>query len=246
MSNPPSISAVITAYNEERTLADAVHDTEAALKKYNEDYEIIVVNDASLDRTGAILEELACHNKHIVAIHNAVNKNIGYNLRVAVHQATKQYIFALIGADNYPTPEVFQRLLNAVGITDMVIGYQINYGNRTWFRRLLSHQFSNAMNWLFWQKIHYYNGPIIVATKEWQTVPMTTNGFAYMAEVVVTLLKRGLTYIEVPVSLTPERKGMNWWALRRNIGPVIKTIASLFWRLNIKKELHKKSGSKNF
>lgn len=234
--NHPSISAIITAYNEERTVAAAIDSTEKALRSYTKDYEIIVVNDCSHDHTGIIINKKAKTNHRIIPIHNSKNSNIGYNLRIGVHQANKEYIFALLAADNYPDIIYYQNLLSAIGTNDIVIGYQVNYGNRVWLRRFLSRGFTLIMNILFGLRIRYYNGPIIVKKEIWQTIPMTTNGFAYMAEVVATLLKRGLTYTEIPIVLTPELKGVNFWALRRNIFNVSKTIVSLFWRLNLKRQ----------
>ena len=102
----------------------------------------------------------------------------------------------------------------------------------------MSWAFTKIMNVLFGFNVRYYNGPLIVRTKVWQTVPMTTNSFAHIAEVTVTLLKRKLSYTEIPFALSPERKGVNLKMLRRNTVSVLKTLASLFWRLNVKNDLY--------
>lgn len=237
MSNP-SITAVITAYNEEKTIAGAIAATDEALKKHTDDYEVIVVNDCSKDKTGAIADNLAKNNKHLRVIHNERNMNIGYNLRVAVAAASKDHVLAFISADNYPSQEYFEKLLTAVDKKDIVIAYLVGYGDRPKLRRFVSWFFVKIMNILFWQKIRYYNGPLIVPAQMWRTVPMTTNGFAYMAEVTATLLKRGVSYTEVPFMLTPELKGVNFWALRRNIWSVTRTLFSLFWRLNVRRQYY--------
>lgn len=233
-----SVTAVITAFNEEATVASAIAATDAALARFTDDYEILVVNDGSRDRTGAIADECARADARVRVLHNPENRNLGYNLRRAVAEARKEYTFAFVSADNYPSPEHFHNLLSAIGRRDIVIGYLIGYGNRTWFRRLLSIVFTAIMNLLFGNRIRYYNGPLIVRTAVWRTVPMTVGGFAYMAEVTATLLKRGVSYTEVPFTLTPERKGANFRMLRRNTGSVLLAIVSMFWRLNIKKQYY--------
>lgn len=232
MSNP-SISAVITAFNEEKTIVAALRDTESALKNYTHEYEIIVINDGSTDTTKELVDGIASKNPLVRPIHNAKNMNLGYNLRTGIASARKEYTLAFVAADSYPLPASFQNFLNAIGKKDFVISYLPYYGNRTPFRKFLSWLFVSIMNLLFWQRIRYYNGPLIVKTKVWQTVPMTATGFAYMAEVTATLLKRGLSYREVAVELTPEIKGVNLRVLRRNILNVAATLASLFWRLNV-------------
>lgn len=234
----PSVTAVITAFNEEETIAAAIAATADALRNYTSDYEILVVNDGSRDHTGAIADQAARENPRVRVLHNPTNMNLGYNLRRAVGEARKEYTFAFVSADNYPNPEHFRNLLGAIGKRDIVIGYLIGYGNRTWLRRFLSIAYTKSMNLLFWNSIRYYNGPLIVKTDVWRTVPMTVGGFAYMSEVTATLLKRGCTYTEVPFALTPERKGVNLKMLKRNTGSVLRALISMFWRLNIRRRYY--------
>lgn len=236
--NKHSITVLITAYNEARTIAEAIAKTDEALKKYVYDYEIIVFNDGSRDDTGKIIDRTAKENSRVKPVHNEVNMNIGYNMRTGVAMASKEYCMAFVNADTYPLEESFQKLFSAFGQDRLVLGYSVGYGERAWLRRFISWLFVKVMNFLFGFNIRYYNGPVIVRTDLWRTVPMTTNSFAYMAEVTATLLKRGTKYREVPMLYTAELKGLNMRALRRNILTVIKIVASLFWRLNIRRKLY--------
>lgn len=238
MSNH-SLTVIITAYNEEKTVAEATTATENALKRYTDDYEIIMIDDGSVDATGKIMDELAKKNKRLQVVHNKRNRNIGYNMRLGVSLAKKEYCMAFVNADGPPTEITFKKLFSAIGKKELVLGYSLNYGNRHFFRRFLSWAFTKIMNFLFGFHIRYYNGPIILKTKIWRSVPMTVDNFAYMAEVTATLLKRRLTYTEVPVVFSiPEQKGLNIAMLRRNVGGVAATLAKLFWRINIKKQLY--------
>ena len=236
--NNHSLTVVVTAYNEEKTIAEAITATNSALKKYVSDYEIIVVDDCSKDTTGRIADAVARQNPRVRVFHNNPNRNIGYNMRLGVRMARKEYCMIFVNADSYLDEESFRGLFSAIGEKEFVLGY-LAYYDRHWLRKFISWAFVKIMNFLFGFHIHYYNGPAIVKTEVWRTVPMTTDSFAYMAEVVTTLLKRKLTYIEVPVTFfSPERKGVNLPMLRRNVGRVVVAIISLFWRLNIKKELY--------
>lgn len=241
MKNPRghSLTILITAYNEEKTVTEAITATVNALKKYTDDYEVIAIDDCSIDHTGKIINTLAKKNKRLRVIHNKINRNIGYNMRLGISLAKKEYCMAFVNGDGPPTQETFRKLFSTIGKKDLVLGYSLNYGNRHFFRRFLSWAFVKIMNFLFGFHIRYYNGPIILKAKVWQTVPMTIDNFAYMAEVTTTLLKRGVTYTEVPIVFSiPEQKGINIRMLRRNIWGVATTLASLFLRLNIKKQLY--------
>lgn len=240
--NRPSLTVIVTAYNEKKTIAETITATESALKKYGGGYEIIAINDCSIDDTGKIMDALAKKNNLLWVVHNKVNRNVGYNMRLGVSLAKKEYCMAFVSGDSPPTLETFKKLFSAIGKKELVLGYSLNYGNRHSFRRFLSWAFVKIMNLLFGFNIRYYNGPIILRTKTWRTVPMTIDNFAYMAEVTTTLLKRGITYLEVPVVFSiPEQKGLNLAMLRRNIWGVAATLASLFWKLNIKKQLYVKN-----
>lgn len=234
--NNYSLTVLITAFNEEKTITEAITKTDEALRKYVSDYEIIVFNDASTDKTGAFVDDVAKGNDRLRVVHNEINRNIGYNMRNGVAMAAKEYCMAFVNADTYPLEESFRQLFSVYGDKDVVLGYSINYGDRLWLRRFLSWLFVKVMNVLFRLRIRYYNGPVIIKTELWRTVPMTTDSFAYMAEVTATLLKRGIRYNEVPMSYTPELKGLNFAVLRRNIWSVIVAVARLYRRIIINKE----------
>ena len=58
----PGISVVYPMFNEEENIEHAVHFAEAVLTDMTSDYEILIVNDASTDRSPEIAEELARSN----------------------------------------------------------------------------------------------------------------------------------------------------------------------------------------
>ncbi|MBI2024662.1 MAG: glycosyltransferase family 2 protein [Candidatus Harrisonbacteria bacterium] len=238
--NKHSITVLISAFNEEQTIAEAILKTDEALRKHVIDYEIIVFDDGSRDATGKIAEDLAKNNNRLRVVRNKTNKNLGYNLRMGVSLAGKEYCMAFVNADSYPLEESFRQFFSVYGEKDFVLGYSVNYGDRPWLRRFLSWLFVKIMNFLFGFRIKYYNGPVIIKTALWRTVPMTIESFAYMAEVTATLLKRGIKYDEAQIFYMPERKGLNISVLRRNIWGVAKAIALMFWRLNIKRQLYVK------
>ena len=65
-----SISIVMTAYNEEKTVAEAIAATEKSLRENTSDYEIIVIDDASSDGTKEITDALAKNNPQLRIVHN--------------------------------------------------------------------------------------------------------------------------------------------------------------------------------
>ena len=72
----PTLSVVVPAYNEEENLSKAVENLLSAVKNKCGDYEILIFNDCSKDKTGVIADKLASKNKKIKAIHNERNRGL--------------------------------------------------------------------------------------------------------------------------------------------------------------------------
>src|SRR5215510_2306551 len=71
----PGISVVYPMFNEEENIERAVHFAEAVLTDMTSDYEILIVNDASTDRSGEIAELLARSDPRLKVFHYARNLN---------------------------------------------------------------------------------------------------------------------------------------------------------------------------
>ncbi len=78
------LSMVLPAYNEEEVLPQTYARFSAECPKFVElglDYEIILVNDGSRDRTPAILDELAERDPHIRVVH--LTRNFGHQAAIS-------------------------------------------------------------------------------------------------------------------------------------------------------------------
>lgn len=78
---------VLPAYNEEASLAKAV----ASLSNLPPEYEVVIVNDGSLDRTGEVAEELARTSfRKVFALHLPYNLGIGAAMQTGFRFAEEQ------------------------------------------------------------------------------------------------------------------------------------------------------------
>ncbi|NIO20139.1 MAG: glycosyltransferase, partial [Candidatus Aenigmarchaeota archaeon] len=55
----PSLTIVLPAFNEERIIAKTINSSKLAAERVTSDFEILVVNDGSRDRTGEIIKRLS-------------------------------------------------------------------------------------------------------------------------------------------------------------------------------------------
>ena len=88
----PSVSIVFPMYNEEAYVQRAVRAARAALVPITEDWEIVIVDDASSDRTGALADELAAAEPRIKVVHNPTNRKLGGTLRAGYAVASKELV----------------------------------------------------------------------------------------------------------------------------------------------------------
>lgn len=112
-------------YNEE---ANVERTTQAALtmcRRVAQDFEIIIVNDGSKDRTGEIADRLAAETPEVRAVHNSPNLGYGGALQRGFREATKNWVFYTDGDGQFDFEE-FDKLLPLLADYDIVSAYRIN------------------------------------------------------------------------------------------------------------------------
>src|SRR5438067_5670118 len=121
----PSVSFVIPMYNEELNIDHAINAAVEALTKYADDYEIVIVDDASVDASPRIVAERAAENPRIRMLRHEKNRKLGGALRTGFAAATKDVVLYM-DADLPFDPDVLGRALRAMHVTgaDVIAGYR--------------------------------------------------------------------------------------------------------------------------
>jgi glycosyltransferase involved in cell wall biosynthesis len=88
-----SLSLVSWAYNEEDLVDGFVKKADSLLKKTVTDYEIVIVDDGSTDKTTERLAALKKRFHRLRVLKNSRNRNVGYSCRRAIKAASKQIVF---------------------------------------------------------------------------------------------------------------------------------------------------------
>jgi glycosyltransferase involved in cell wall biosynthesis len=86
------LSVFLPAYNEEKMLAETTHKIVEVLQKVVDDYEIIIINDGSKDKTGQIADKLAFENKKIKVIHHSPNRGYGAAVKSGTYAARYPWV----------------------------------------------------------------------------------------------------------------------------------------------------------
>ncbi len=187
------VTIVIPAFREEANIEAAIDSVVGAVSSLTRDYEIIVVDDGSPDKTGEFAAFKAEANPNIRVAVNAVNQGFGYSFARGVKMATKDYITVFPG-DNDMSAQSLKELIASRGGADVVISYMKKTDKRSLLRRALSSVFVLGMNVLFFLNLKYYNGAFICRRTLLQSIPIKSTGLAALAECIVRLLKAGHGY----------------------------------------------------
>jgi glycosyltransferase involved in cell wall biosynthesis len=118
-----SISAVLPAYNEEQVIAASVAAMVKTLESFDADYEVIVVNDGSRDRTADILTRLSQENTRVRMVAHERNQGYGAAVWTGFTNATKELVFLTDGDKQFDVDEL-GLLVPMLDGADMVIGYR--------------------------------------------------------------------------------------------------------------------------
>jgi len=106
----PKISVVMSVYNGEKYLREAI---DSILNQTFGDFEFIIVDDGSTDKTAEIIDEYAKKDLRVKIIKNKNNIGLTKSLNKAIQETKGEYI-ARMDADDISSPERFDEQLTFI------------------------------------------------------------------------------------------------------------------------------------
>jgi dolichyl-phosphate beta-glucosyltransferase len=120
------MSVVVPAYNEEHAIVGTVTAVREWLEARGRPYEVIVVDNASHDRTVEVLQPLL-EDGRVRVLRNEVNRGKGFSVRRGMLEAVGQ-LRLLCDADCAPSLASLPRMLEAIDHADVVAGSRVAPG----------------------------------------------------------------------------------------------------------------------
>ena len=146
MSEPPYLSLVIPAYNEQENLPTLLRRVGDALATVGKPFEVIIIDDGSTDDTPALLRDAMKPYPWLRVLR--LRANTGQSAAFeAGFAAARGQIIATIDADLQNDPEEIPRLLPLLDGYDMVSGWRKERHDSP-FRRWQSRQGNRIRNWI--------------------------------------------------------------------------------------------------
>ncbi len=101
-----SLSVFFPCYNEEANVERTTLAALDACRKITDDFEVIIVDDGSRDRTGEIADRLAAEHPEVRAVHNRPNQGYGGALQAGFRAARKEWVFYTDGDGQFAFNEI--------------------------------------------------------------------------------------------------------------------------------------------
>jgi glycosyltransferase involved in cell wall biosynthesis len=234
---PCSISAVLPAYNEEAIIERTVRHVAGVLSNLAGEFEVIVSNDGSRDRTGAILAELAesAPDLHLKVVTHARNCGYGAALASGFDAASKDLIFLTDGDKQFDVSDLADFLPAMDARTDLVIGWRRNRADPP-MRLLNARAWKMLVNGLFGYTARDVDCAFKLFRRQvWQSLTVHARGATFSAEFLVKARRLGFTVKELPVGHYPRTAGSPTGA---RLHVIVRAFLELFhlWR-NLDREL---------
>ena len=228
---PPSkrkieVSFAIAALNEQRLIADFVNQAHETAMQHLDNFEFILIDDGSTDRTGAIMDSLADSLENTSVMHNAHNRGLGQCYKLALASARYPFYMLLCGDGGLPASSL-PPILARVGEADMVLPHITNLHRiKSPARYAISRAYTGLLNLLFGLDIKYYNGLPVHRVDLLRGLSIGSDGFGFQAEIIIKLIRSGHTYTQVDVEGS-EKSGRSRALKLGSIFSVFGTFANL-------------------
>jgi glycosyltransferase involved in cell wall biosynthesis len=210
------LSIIIPVYNEENTIAEVIKKVEEISLPLEK--EVIVVDDASNDKTKEILNQLKSQFNFFLKEHRE-NKGKGAAIKSGLSLAGGDFVI-IQDADLEYNPDDYPLLLEPLmkGEADVVYGSR-NIIKNPFFNKLYfwGGQFLTfILNLLYGAKLTDINTGYKAFKKEvLEKLDLKEKGFAFCEEVTCKLIKKRYKIVEVPIHYQPrgfkEGKKIRWW-----------------------------------
>ena len=222
VSKKPFLSVIYPAFNEEenvklmpRELLPALAQLEhSRLFAHRGSYEVIIVDDGSIDGTARYAQKLAAADPHIRLISHRRNRGLGAAIRTGIKHAHGELLVTIDGDYTFHPRQIKNLLARfSIGDVDCVIGSPTlrGYGKNVPRYRIFLSKGVNALYRILLRKKITAVSPIfrLYKTDQLKKLHLSSNRFEINAEILFKLLQDRRRVVEIPALLTTRKQGVS-------------------------------------
>lgn len=231
-----SISMIVPVFNEEEILQQGILTYRRKLRKLFDDFEIIIVNDGSRDKTGEIANRLALKWKNVKVIHHPRNLGVGMAILSGYQKATKTWVFTNPIDEPFDVREIkkFKQLFNEV---DIIVVARIDRSANPFFRKLTSIVNYYLIKFLFGTFIHDFQFVQFYKRKIINKIKVDSTDTFVPPELLIRASLVGYKIKEVKAKFHKRTKGKSkYYSLTRYLR-TLEEMFNFWYKVNILKEV---------
>ncbi|MFQ5963087.1 MAG: glycosyltransferase family 2 protein [Candidatus Scalinduaceae bacterium] len=198
MSIESKVSVIIPVYNEEGIIREAIK----SIQRLNKGYEIMVVDDGSIDDTFRIAVDTRAK-----VVQHRQNKGYGAALKTGANKATND-ILVFFDGDGQHKPEDIERLLQYMQDSDLVMGARTNLSEINLIRMPGRFILKILANYLSGNRVPDVNSGLLAIKKELflKYIPLLPDGFSCSTTILLAMLNGRYKVDFCPIKIG-KRKG---------------------------------------
>ena len=218
-----SLTVFFPCYNEEANVERTTRAALAACREFVEDFEIIIVNDGSRDRTGEIADGLAAAHPEVRVVHNRPNQGYGGALQAGFRAAKKEWVFYTDGDGQFDFREI-PTLFPLLGHCDIVSAYRLDRQDPL-VRRINAWCWTRLVNLVLGMRLRDIDCAFKIYPKRFlDEIEMRSKGALIDAEMLAKATRLGYRIGQIGVRHYPRTAG-------EQTGANLKVIARAFLEL---------------
>ncbi|MHB9037995.1 MAG: glycosyltransferase family 2 protein [Armatimonadota bacterium] len=201
-----SLSIVYPMYNEMGNIRTAISEAIRVGSLITPIVEVIVVDDASTDGSGDLVDQLALEIPELRVVHHQVNRRLGGALKTGFAAASKEWILYM----DSDLPIHMDDALQAVPLAenaDIVIGWRKSRAE-SWRREVMSKIYNLMIRWMFNLHVTDVNFAFKLFKREfYDRILLTSEGSFIDAELLLEMQREGARFAELGLDYYPRVAG---------------------------------------
>ena len=228
-----SISIFFPCYNDSKSIGKLIQDATYTAKRITDDFEIIVIDDGSTDKTRMILKKHLKKNKHLKLIFHEINTGYGGALRSGFESSSKELIFYTDGDGQYDVKELPILLSLMTEDVNFINGIKMSRHDPT-YRIFIGNLYSFIARWIFFLPIYDVDCDFRLIRKDLiRKISLKSNSGAICVELVKKAQIKGAKFRQVSIHHFERRFGKSQFFRVDRILLTLKEFLQLWFRLMI-------------
>jgi glycosyltransferase involved in cell wall biosynthesis len=227
----PALSMLGWALNEEENLAEYVRRAEVFLTSVSDDYELVLIDDGSTDRTWVLANELQATRPWLTVLKNDRNRGPGYCYRRGIGAAAKEYFMAQTVDWAYDI-DAFRPFMDKLREYDILQGVRpgeftlsvLRRRSDSLYKGIVSLTNYTLIRVLFRLPFDDFQNVTICPSRLAQPLPLESEGSFTNPEVMMKLYWSGASFLQVPVLFQKRGRGKGTGT---RVGAIVKSIGEI-------------------